>query len=488
MGTDGGALTPRSRWRIEPKGIDEIALSESFGRPRDLFWMWAGAVWNVEFVVYGSLLVAILGLSFTQAVVVVLGGNTLYLLTGVMSLQGPSARTTTFTIGRAAFGPRGNRLLAAVNWLTQVGFEVVGLSLIVLAAIQLLAKVGLHTGTWAKVFLVVGAVAIQTIVPFVGHRAILWTLRVLAIPFAGLFTVMAIGTASKVNLSLSRPGAGWGMITVALALVISAGGLGWTTNGNDYSRYLHPTTRSRDLVVAVALGGAVPSVLLEILGAALAYAVPARTAVQVASVNGLAKVVPGWFIWPYLCFAIVQLFAINSIDLYSSGVTLQSLGLHLRRYQCVLVDGAVCLVLTNYAILSNRFSQLLTDFLLFIIVWLAPWCSIYLVDYVLRRRKYDVKGLQEEQSGPYFRRRGFGWPALLAQVIGMCAAALWLNAYSPYVSPLSARVCGSDFSIFLGAACAAGSYLFIVKMWPKNERRGQGWASVLSSSADMAGE
>jgi NCS1 family nucleobase:cation symporter-1 len=32
----------------------------------------------------------------------------------------------------------------------------------------------------------------------------------------------------------------------------------------------------------------------------------------------------------------------------------------------------------------------------------------------------------------------------------MVAAALWLNAYSPYVSVLSARFDESDFSVFMG--------------------------------------
>ena len=54
--------------------------------------MWAGAVWNVEFVVYGALGVVVFGLSFAQAVVIILIGNLFYLLTGLASLQGPRGR------------------------------------------------------------------------------------------------------------------------------------------------------------------------------------------------------------------------------------------------------------------------------------------------------------------------------------------------------------------------------------------------------------
>jgi cytosine/uracil/thiamine/allantoin permease len=101
-------------------------------------------------------------------------------------------------------------------------------------------------------------------------------------------------------------------------------------------------------------------------------------------------------------------------------------------------------------VFSTRFFSLLTDFLLFIIVWLGPWCAIYLVDWLLRRGRYDTGGLLNERGGRYFRNGGVHWPAVIAQAVGMVAAALWLNAYSPYVSPLSSRIGGSDFSVFMG--------------------------------------
>ena len=79
---------------------------------------------------------------------------------------------------------------------------------------------------------------IQAVLPLLGHAAVLRVLRWLAIPFVVLFAVMAVLTTSKVNLHVPAHGASWGALTIFLALVISAGGLGWTENGNDYSRYL----------------------------------------------------------------------------------------------------------------------------------------------------------------------------------------------------------------------------------------------------------
>ena len=71
--------------------------------------------------------------------------------------------------------------------------------------------------------------------------------------------------------------------------------------------------------------------------------------------TGLSRSFPGWFVVPYLIVAIIQLFAINSIDLYSSGVTLQSLGLRLKRYHCVLIDSVVSGGFAAFYIFSTRF-------------------------------------------------------------------------------------------------------------------------------------
>jgi purine-cytosine permease-like protein len=448
---------------IEHRGIEYIPRSERWGTPSSLFWMWAGAVWNVEFVVYGALAVVVFGLSFAQSVIVIAIGNLFYLLTGLASLQGPEAGTTTFAISRASFGPRGNKLPSFFNWVTQVGFEIEGIALIVFAAVVLTAKAGLTAGTALKIVFIVLAVAIQAVLPLFGHAAVLKVLRWLAIPFVVLFATMAVITGSKVHPHAVSHGASWGALTIFLALVIAAGGLGWTENGNDYSRYLPPSVSKRQIVLAVALGGAIPSALLEVLGAGVATGVP-----QAATVNGLISGFPGWFVVPYLIFAIVQLFSINTLDLYSSGVTLQSLIPGLHRIGCVAIDTVICGAVAAYAVFSSSFYGLLTSFLLFIILWLGPWCAIYLVDSYLRKNRYDHEALLDERAGRYFRDGGFHWPAVIAQVVGGVTAALWLNAFSTtslsYVGPLASRVgggFGSDFSVFVGLIVGGGLYYLL---------------------------
>lgn len=474
----GGAGRDVPAELVEARGIEYVPAAERWGQPSRLFGMWAGAVWNVEFLVYGTFAIAFFGLSFAQAVPIIVVGNLFYVLTGLASLQGPAAGTTALTVSRAPFGPRGNKGPSFFNWLTQVGFEIEGIALIVIVAIALLAKAGAHSGTGTKAVLIVAAVAVQSALPLLGHATILRVLKWLAVPFVVLFAIMAVITATKANLHAEHHGAGWGSLMVFLALVISTGGLGWTENASDYSRYLPAGTDKRRIVAAVALGGAVPSIILEVLGAAVATAVPYSSAGSVTSVAGVAGVFPSWFIWPYFVLAIVQLFAINSLDLYSSGVTLQSLGVRLRRYQCVLVDTVVAGAFAAYAVYSSRFNQLLDDFVLFIIVWLGPWFAIYFVDYLLRGGRYDSRSLLDERSGRYFRGNGVHWPAVIAQLVGMVAAFLWLNAATPYVSPLSRAFDGSDFSVFMGLTFGGVTYWLLARRTVPNEEDGARGAPV----------
>ena len=240
---------------FETRGIDYIPLSERRGGPLDLMWMWAGALFNVEYVVYGALLIVAFDLRFWQALVVVAIGNLSYLITGLGSLQGPRAGTAAFTINRAPFGPNGAKLIAVFNWMTQVGYEVVGLALVVAGGLALLAKAGVGSSTGLKIALIVAAALIQLILPLFGHRAMLRVLRMLVPPFVILFILLAILALPKAHLGAGHNGS-WQDMTAALALVLSSGGYGWPMNANDFSRYLPRDADPRKIVWSVALGGA----------------------------------------------------------------------------------------------------------------------------------------------------------------------------------------------------------------------------------------
>ncbi len=180
--------------------------------------------------------------------------------------------------------------------------------------------------------------------------------------------------------------------------------------------------------------------------------------------------IPSWFVVVFLIFAVVQLFGINSLDMYSSGVTLQAIGVPVKRYQAVLVDCVIALGVTMYAIFSSSFTTYLEDFVDIVIVWIAPWCAIFLTDWVLRRYRYVPSELQKTgRDSLYWRKGGVFWPALVAQLVGMFAAIsalsatfhlpTWLNLVTYHTR--DAYGYGADFSVFMGMGVGAVVYLIL---------------------------
>lgn len=452
---------PRSdeAFRLEQRGIDYIPAGERWATPRDLFGMWAGASVNFEYLVYGAVLMTF-GFTFDQAVFLILVGNLSYLLLGVCSLQGPDAGTTAFMINRAPFGPNGSRLTALFNWATQVGFEAEGLILVVFGGVALAAKAGYHPGTPLKVALIIMAAAIQTVLPFLGYATVVKVLRVLVIPFILLYVILAALTIGRANPASIAHGANWQTMMGGLAFTITLSGLGWVESGNDFSRYLPRTASRRSIVGWIFVATAIPQAALMLLGAAVA------TYVQIDSkdpFNSFPHAFNSWFLVPFLVVAIVQLFAINSMDLYSSGVTLQALGLPIKRWNAVLVDTVIGCGITAYAVFSAGFSNLLNDFVAAVIAWIGPWMAIFLVDWFLRRQRYVPSELQRTDAGGfYWRRGGVHWPALAAQALGSLAAILAFNQ-TFYSGPIARAFGGggADFSVFTGVLVGGVAYLVL---------------------------
>jgi NCS1 family nucleobase:cation symporter-1 len=484
VGVDDG----NTAFKVEQRGIELVPDSERSMKPSNLFWLWAGAIWNVEFLVYGALIVSF-GLSFGQAVVAILVGNVFYALLGVASLQGPETGTTAFMVSRAPFGRNGNRSVSLFNWLTQVGFEIEGIVIIVLVTEAMFAKGGIHSSTGLKVGIILVAICIQFVVPFLGHATITRVLRYLSYVFIVLFAVMAGLVIPHVNLGHFHQHATWEGWTTALVLLVSAGGLGWTENGNDYSRYLPRETPKARTFWAATLGGAIPSILLELLGAA-AYVVSPK----VTAVTGLPASFASWFFWPFLILALPQLFAINSLDLYSSGVTLQALGLRVKRWGAVVIDTVVAGAVTTLVIFKGSFYNDLSGFLNYIVVWLAPWFAIVVVDYLLRRGRYDSPSLAQDRGGLYWRHGGLNWKALVAQAVGMVAALLWVNgtyAVPSFVGPISHATHGADFSWLIGIVVGGALYALLSARSVPAEARdairsagGHGAPSPVAAGAD----
>ena len=185
-------------------------------------------------------------------------------------------------------------------------------------------------------------------------------------------------------------------------------------------------------------------------------------------ISGLPSALPTWFLIPYLLVLFFNLLAVNGIDLYSSGLTLQIIGLSVKRWQATLIDMAICMVLAAIAIFNSDFNTLYGQFLALLIIFLAPWCAIYLTDAWMRRDTYDAAGLLARVGGPYWYQGGVNLAGILAMVGGMIASALWLN--SPLLQgPLSHLFNDSDMSVFTGFIISGVLYWILARVFiPKS--------------------
>ena len=72
-------------FHIEQHGIDFIPESERWAAPRDVGGMWAGVSVQIEYFIYGAILMTF-GFSFGQALSLIVVGNLSYFLLGLCSL------------------------------------------------------------------------------------------------------------------------------------------------------------------------------------------------------------------------------------------------------------------------------------------------------------------------------------------------------------------------------------------------------------------
>ncbi len=458
-------------FHIELHGIDFIPPSERWATPRNIGALWAGTSVNVEYFVYGAILMGF-GFSFMQALSLIIIGNLSYLLLGVASLQGPEAGTTVFTISRAPFGLRGSRLVSFFNWITQLGFETEGLILIVGAVMVLLQIGGLHVSSPLKVILIILAAAVQAVLPFLGHATMVKVLRALIIPFVLIFALLAIFDFQHGSTSFkAMPWSNWELYTAGLAFVITLSGLGWTECGNDYTRYIPREASKKSIVGWIFLATALPEIILMILGA-LTFTFLSSSS-QFAAWNGAnpfsalygQHLIPTWVVVVFLLFAIVQLFGINSMDLYSSGVSVQALGIPLKRYQAVILDSVIAGLLTIWAMFQDTFSLYMKEFVGVLILWIAPWFGIYIMDWIMRRFRYNAAELQRTDSqGLYYGASGgVNWIAIVSFLAGVVSATTTFSKAPPPVSfpfhwmtPISNHFGGACASSLVHGTCSAG--------------------------------
>lgn len=405
------ASAPRG---LEMTGIEIVSEAERTAEPRNLFLPWFASNISVFGMSYGAWVLGF-GISFVQATVVTVIGVILsFAFCGVIALGGKRGSVPTMVMSRAAFGVQGAKIPGIVSWLTSIGWETMLAITAVLATSTVFTRLGWsdEDGVTVKVVAAVVVAALIVLGAVAGYHIIMKMQAVLTW-LTGITTIIyVVLVIPHVNWEtlMSQPSGSVASMVGAMTMVMTGMGLGWINIAADWSRYQRRDAKGSQIVFWNTFGGSLGPVVLITFGLMLAGS-NRELSENISSdpVGALATILPTWFLIPFLLTAILSLLsgAINGI--YSSGLTLLTLGIKVPRPAASLIDGVILSLGTIYVVFfSPTFIGPFQSFLITLGVPLAAWAGVMMADIALRRRPYDEAALFDSAG----RYGAFNWVSI----------------------------------------------------------------------------
>ena len=388
--------------QLELNGPNLIQESERGGSAKSLFWPWAGANVSLLALSYGAFFLGF-GISFKQATWAAIIGTTLsFLLVGFSSLAGKKSNAPTMILSRAVFGVKGNILPGTLSYLIFVGWETVLVSLATLATGTVFTRIGNIDNNLALVLGFVLAVSLTIFGGVLGFSTIMkiqkW-LTLTTIMMTALYIGLTISNVNWSSIMAIKDGSNQAFIG-ALIFGITGIGLGWVNAAADYSRYLPRSVSSKAVVGWTVLGASIVPIILVIYGSALAGSSKELSdAIAMDPIGALTALLPTWFLIPFAMIAVLGLVGGAILDLYSSGLTLVSIGLPVKRHVAAAIDACIMLAGTIYIVwFADNFFFPFQGFLITLGVPVATWSAIFVADVVMRKKPYSESDLFDNRG------------------------------------------------------------------------------------------
>ena len=432
---------------IETNGIDIIDESERTAKPRDLFWPWFAANVSVFGMGYAAFIYGF-GVSFWQALVVALIGIPVsFLLCGIIAIAGKRGSVPTMVLSRAAFGVHGQKLPGIVSWFLSIGWETFLAIMAVLATATVFDRLGLGGGTTTKIIAAVAVAALIVVASVLGYHTIMKLQSVLTWVTGAITIVYMVLTVGHIDWAAvqAMPSGSPGQLLGALTMVMTGFGLGWINIAADWSRYQHRDASNGSIVFWNTLGGSIAPVILVTFGLLLAGSDPALSeGIAADPIGTLATILPIWVLIPFWITAVLALVSGAVLGIYSSGLTLLSLGIRIPRPAAAAIDGVILTIGTIWVVFfAENFLGPFQSFLLILGVPMASWAGILIADIVTRKRPYDELALFEARGrygafdwvsiGTMVAATVIGWGLVINQFAG---DAPWANWQGYLLEPL----------------------------------------------------
>ncbi|WP_175985071.1 purine-cytosine permease family protein [Microbacterium tenebrionis] len=403
---------------IERAGIEVIPESERTAKPRDLFWPWFAANVSVFGMSYGSFVLGF-GISFWQATIVSIIGIVIsFALCGLIAIAGKRGSAPTMVLSRAAFGVHGQKVPGIVSWLTSIGWETFLAIMAVLATATVITQLGGDGDSVAlKIIATVVVAALIVAASVLGYHTIMKMQSVLTWITGAVTILYVILTIPHIDFAavMALPAGGIGAVIGALVMVMTGFGLGWINIAADWSRYQKRTASDGAIVFWNTFGGAIAPVLLVVFGLLLAGSdEDLMAAVGADPIGALATLLPIWVLVPFLLTAVLALVSGAVLGIYSSGLTLISLGIRIPRPSAAAIDGVILTLGTIWVVFfATDFLGPFQSFLITLGVPLASWAGILIADILRRRKDYDEDALFDARG----RYGAWDWTSIITMVV-----------------------------------------------------------------------
>ncbi|WP_040282837.1 purine-cytosine permease family protein [Tessaracoccus massiliensis] len=402
---------------IETNGIDIIDEAERTAKPRDLLWPWFAANVSVFGMGYAAFIYGF-EVSFWQGLLVaVIGIPISFALCGIIAIAGKRGSVPTMVISRAAFGVHGQKLPGIVSWFLSIGWETFLSIMAVLATATVFGRLGLGGGTTTMVIAAVAVAALIIVASVLGYHTIMKLQSVLTWITGAITIVYMILTFSHIDWSAvqSIPSGSPAQLMGALTMVMTGFGLGWINIAADWSRYQRRDASNGSIVFWNTFGGSVAPVILVLFGLLLAGSDPELSAgIADDPIGTLATILPVWVLIPFWITAVLALVSGAVLGIYSSGLTLLSLGIRIPRPAAAGIDGVLLTIGTIFVVFfAENFLGPFQSFLLILGVPMASWAGILIADIITRKRPYDEQALFDATG----RYKAFDWVSIATLVV-----------------------------------------------------------------------
>jgi trigonelline permease len=437
---------------VEENSIGFVPLAARHGKVRDLFTLWFTTNIAPLPVVTGAMAVQVYHLPLGWGIsAIILGHLVGALVLGACSAQGPQMGLAQMIQSRGQFGRYGALLVVTFATLLYVGFFTSNIVLAAKSVHALQPAIGLPVGAIICALAAAGIGILGYNVIHLLNRIGMWFMG-LGLLFAGvkLLSVMPAGTWSAGHFTML----GWlSMFSLAAVWHIS-----YACYTSDYSRYLPPSVGIRGPLLASFAGAALGAAASFSLGAIAVAAAPAD-----ADPMGVVSAATG-LLGPVLMLLFVfNIVSHNALNIYGAVLSLITMTQTFfvswmpgRRARVVLSALVLAGCLTVATLSANDFVPRFISFVIGLMVVLAPWATINIVDfYFIRKGRYDIASFFEADGGIYGRLDA---KAATAYVAGILVQLPFLSS-GIYTGPLARATGGLDIGWLIAPLVTTAVYL-----------------------------